>query len=61
MSWWAWTLIAVGTLLIGWLIGRFWSLAAERRWQMDAVEMARLNAALMDRMDALEAERQKEA
>jgi len=51
----------MGTLLIGWLIGRFWSIAEERRWQMDAVEMARLNAALMDRMDALEAERQKEA
>jgi hypothetical protein len=61
MPWWGWTLVLTGTLLIGWLIGRFWSLAEERRWQMDAVEMARLNAALMDRMDALEAERQKEA
>jgi len=27
---------------------------------MDAVEMARLNAALMDRMDVLEKERQEE-
>lgn len=53
-------MIATGALLIGWLIGRFWNIAEERRWQLDAVEMARLNNALMDRMEVLEGERQKE-
>lgn len=58
--WWLWLLVPVATLVVGFIAGRTWSREDAKRWRMDAVEMARLNNELMDRMEALEGERQKE-
>lgn len=59
MLWW-WWLILVATLLMGVLIGRLSRRLDARRWMVRAVQMSQINDDLMDRVDALEQERQKE-
>jgi hypothetical protein len=41
-------------------MGFVWRHVVTRRWVIRAVEMARMNDALLDRVEALESERQQE-
>lgn len=59
MSWWMWG-IPVATLAIGVAIGRLTGRWNAHLWRVRAVEMARMNNALLDRVEVLEEEHQKE-
>ena len=51
-------------MIVGTAVGLYLGVVTRRvdatKWKSMAVEMARMNHALMDRVEALEAERQKE-
>lgn len=52
-------------MIVGMAVGLYLGVVTRRvdatKWKSMAVEMARMNHALMDRVEALEAERQKES
>jgi hypothetical protein len=60
MIWTAFLAFSLGSGL-GFLVGIVSRRMDATRWRMLAVKMARMNDALMDRVDTLESERQKEA